>query len=80
MYVLLIDVCPFVFFLLVIVLSVLSSIYGFWLPLCYLQTLRITEKMSYNIPIKQAKYKVKRTSERKKLNNCIKIVDNYHSF
>jgi hypothetical protein len=36
--------------------------------------------MSYNIPIKQAKYKVKRTSERKKLNNCIKIVDNYHSF
>ena len=41
MYVLLIVVCPFVLFLLAIVLSVLIQIYRFWLPLWYLQSLLI---------------------------------------
>ena len=36
--------CPFVLFLLAIVLFVLpSSIYGFWLPLCYLQSLLVLD-------------------------------------
>jgi len=41
MYVLYIVVCPFVLFLLAIVLSVVLQYNGFWLPLGYLQTLLI---------------------------------------
>jgi hypothetical protein len=41
MYFLYIVVCPFVLFLLAIVLSVVLQYNGFWLPLWYLQTLLI---------------------------------------
>jgi hypothetical protein len=74
-----------VLFLLAIGLIVCRSISGFWLTLWYVQTFLyifilypqcqkrkvISEKISYNIPIKQGTYKVKIIIELKKLNNLI---------
>ena len=57
----------FVLFHLAVVLSVLLSIYGFWLPLCYLQTL------PYNTIETLNKYKISdNTNSQKKNRNWTK--------